>query len=162
MEGLTELDLQHTKLESVGAAALAVGLGECVALVKLTISGEDGGETGYIKQAACSGSSFEVGAIVQYEGRPCRVTTGVSIDSLRVRACGAVVTMEVGMTELDLSGTGLGAAGAAVVAGFLPRCTVRGLQGSETRFATPAARSGTVAQSEGTRVGEGRYVRVCA
>jgi hypothetical protein len=128
MAGLTELNLRHAKLESVGAAAVAVGLRECVPLLKLTISGEDGKNTGYIKQAACSGSNFQVGAtcIVQNESRPCRVTRGAdSSGNLRVRACGAVATMEVGMAELDVRSTGHGAAGAvaAVVAGFLPRCT---------------------------------------
>jgi hypothetical protein len=125
MEGLTELDLRHAALGKEGAAAVVVALAGCGLLAKITISGEDKGkETGWIKRAVCSGSSFEVGAIVQYEGRPCRATRGVdSLDNMRVRACGAVVTMEAGMTELDVSGKGLGASGAAVVAGFLPRCT---------------------------------------
>jgi hypothetical protein len=124
MEGLTELDLRHTALEKEGAAAVVVALAGCGLLARLTISGEEGKQTGWIEKAACSGSSFAVGAIVQYEGRPCRVTTGVdSYDKRKVRACGAVVAMEAGMTELDVSGKGLGAAGAAVVAGFLPRCT---------------------------------------
>jgi sorbitol-specific phosphotransferase system component IIA len=123
MEGLTELDMRHAVLGKEGAAAVVAALAGCGLLARLTISGEDGKETGWIEKEACAGSSLEVGAIVQYEGRPCRVTRVDSDGELRVRACGAVVTMEAGMTELDVSGKGLGAAGAAVVAGFLPRCT---------------------------------------
>jgi hypothetical protein len=56
--------------------------------------------------------------------RPHSKPEGGDFKQLGVLSLGDALQCNAGMTELDLSGTGLGAAGAAVVAGFLPRCEV--------------------------------------
>ena len=74
---------------------------------------------GYIKKDDCKGSSFDVGAIVEYHGNQCKVIEAEDSDGdLRVK-CSA--TLETSMTEADISGLNLGAAGAIIAAAFLPK-----------------------------------------
>ena len=85
------------------------------ALASLTF----GDGEGYIKKDDCKGSSFDVGAIVEYHGNQCKVIEAEDSDGdLRVK-CSA--TLETSMTEADISGLNLGAAGAIIAAAFLPK-----------------------------------------
>ena len=77
------------------------------------------GESGYIKKDDCKGGSFDVGAVVEYQGKQCKVSKAVDSDGdLKVRFS---ATLETSMTEADISGLKLGAAGAIIAAAFLPK-----------------------------------------
>jgi hypothetical protein len=150
--GMTELDLSGKRLEMAEAMAVVMALPRCNMLKKLMLSGEKaeqahefaplvspapapapvpfGSPAPAFGAPAAAPSMF--GAPAAAPAAPFSFGAGGFGSSLSLAPTGPAVTMEVGMTELDLSGTGLGAAGAAVVAGFLPRCTVRGLRGSDT------------------------------
>ena len=87
------------------------------ALAKFTFGD---GESGYIKKDDCKGSSFDVGAVVEYQGKQCKVSKAVDRDGeLKVKFPAA--TLETSMTEADISGLKLGAAGAIIAAAFLPK-----------------------------------------
>ena len=121
---MTELDLSGKKLGPDVAEVLVAFLPRCERLTALKFSGKEGEETDYIKKKRCTGSSFEMGAIVQYKGQACRVTREVDGDGdMAVRPLAAVVTMEASMTELDLSGKRLREDASMLAAAFLPRCT---------------------------------------
>ena len=73
----------------------------------------------YIKKDDFQGSSFDVCAIVEYHGNQCKVIEAEDSNGyLRVN-CSA--TLETSMTEADISGLKLGAAGAIIAAAFLPK-----------------------------------------
>jgi hypothetical protein len=90
-------------------------------------------QTSYIKKAEVSGASFEVGALVTYQGQECKVTKRVDSDGeLRVTPVadisGAVAIADAisntrAMTSLNLASNSLGVEGAEIVAAFLPKCT---------------------------------------
>ena len=76
-------------------------------------------ESGYIKKDDCKGSSFDVGAAVEYQGKQCKVSKAVDArGKLKVNLS---ATLETSMTEADISGLELGAAGAIIAAAFLPK-----------------------------------------
>ena len=77
------------------------------------------GESDYIKKDDCKGGSFDVGAIVEYQGKQCKVSEAADSDGdLKVSFS---ATLETSMTEADISGLKLGAAGAIIAAAFLPK-----------------------------------------
>ena len=74
----------------------------------------------YIKKDDCKGGSFDVGAVVEYQGKQCKVSQAVDDDGdMKVKFPAA--TLETSMTEADISGLKLGAAGAIIAAAFLPK-----------------------------------------
>ena len=77
------------------------------------------GESNYIKTDDCKGSSFDVGAVVEYQGKQCKVSQAVDDDGDMQVSFSA--TLETSMTEADISGLKLGAAGAIIAAAFLPK-----------------------------------------
>ena len=79
-------------------------------------------ESGYIKKDDCKGSSFGVGAAVEYRGKQCKVSKAVDRDGeLNLKVKFPAATLETSMTEADISGLELGAAGAIIAAAFLPK-----------------------------------------
>ena len=79
-----------------------------------------GGESDYINKDDYKGSSFDVGAVVEYQGRQCKVSQAVDDDG-DIEAKFPAATLETSMTEADISGLKLGAAGAIIAAAFLPK-----------------------------------------
>ena len=78
------------------------------------------GESNNIKKDDCKGSSFGVGAAVEYQGKQCKVSKAVNRDGkLKVKFPAA--TLKTSMTEADISGLELGVAGAIIAAAFLPK-----------------------------------------
>ena len=90
-------------------------------MTALNISNNDIGqaarESNYIKKAACDGTSFEVGALVGYQGKQCKVTKAVDSDGhLKVMTpadMNGVIALANGirnngaMTSLNLASNGL-------------------------------------------------------
>jgi hypothetical protein len=103
------------------------------AMTALNISNNDIGqaarESNYIKKAACDGTSFEVGALVGYQGKQCKVTKAVDSDKeLRVMIpadMSGVIALANGiknigaMTSLNLASNSINAEGAKHIAGAL-------------------------------------------
>ena len=77
------------------------------------------GKSGYIKKDDCKGGSFDVGAIIEYQGKQFKVSQ--TVDSWGDLKVSFSATLETSMTEADISGLKLGAAGAIIAAAFLPK-----------------------------------------
>ena len=77
------------------------------------------GERAYIKTGDLQGDRFKKGDIVTFRGSSCTISYEKSDGTVDIE--GLSTTLESDMTMADLSGLGLGSAGAIIVAAFLPR-----------------------------------------
>ena len=67
----------------------------------------------------CKGGSFDVGAIVEYQAKQCKVSRAVNSNGKLEVSLSA--TLDTSMAEADISGLNFGVPGAIIAAAFLQK-----------------------------------------
>jgi hypothetical protein len=85
-------------------------------MTQVTLGGDT--ESGWITKGQVQGDSRDVGAVIVYRGRECTVTQAPdSYGNLKLRY--PPITLTADMVEADVSGCGVGAPEAALIATFV-------------------------------------------